>query len=208
MTAADKVTSIRIVLAPVFFVVYMLPVFNPPFSLSWTLFFADGAEIFHKFRWTVPVLWFIFVASEITDMIDGKLARSRNEVSDFGKFYDPFADTLVQVTNFLCFVIDGILPVILFLPFLFREFSVLFIRNLMLRKGIIMGARMGGKVKTVVYIASGALALLAASLRRLGQTGAVFDWVRIAAVSLFFVGVVLAIVSFFDYTSVYHKAKE
>jgi CDP-diacylglycerol--glycerol-3-phosphate 3-phosphatidyltransferase len=206
MTAADKVTSIRIVLAPVFFVIYLLPVFNPPFGLSWTLFSADGAEHFSKFRWTVPVLWLIFIVSEITDMIDGKVARSRGEVSDFGKFYDPFADTLVQVTNFLCFIMDGVLPVILFLPLLYREFSVLFIRNLMLRKGIAMGARMGGKIKTVVYIASGAVALLAASFRRLGQTGAIFDWTRIAAIALFFAGVVLAIISFFDYTSVYRKA--
>jgi CDP-diacylglycerol--glycerol-3-phosphate 3-phosphatidyltransferase len=208
MTAADKVTSIRIVLAPVFFVVYLLPVFNPPFGLSWTLFSTGGVEYFAKFRWTVPVLWLIFIVSEITDMIDGKLARSRNEVSDFGKFYDPFADTLVQVTNFLCFIMDGILPVALFLPLLYREFSVLFIRNLMLRKGIAMGARIGGKIKTVVYIASGALALLAASFRRLGQTGAIFDWARIAAIALFFAGVVLAIISFFDYTSVYRKAEK
>jgi CDP-diacylglycerol--glycerol-3-phosphate 3-phosphatidyltransferase len=199
MTIADKVTSLRIILAPVFFIVYILPVFDPPFGLSWTSFSA-------KFRWTVPVLWLIFVVSEITDMIDGKLARSRNEVSDFGKFYDPFADTLVQVTNFLCFVIDGILPVILFLPLLYREFSVFFIRNLMLRKGITLGARMGGKIKTVVYIASGAFALLAASFRRLGQTGAIFEWTRIAAIALFFAGVVLAIISFFDYTLVYRKA--
>jgi CDP-diacylglycerol--glycerol-3-phosphate 3-phosphatidyltransferase len=208
MTIADKVTSLRVILAPVFFIVYLLPVFNPPFGLSWTLFSTEGVEFFHKFRWTVPVLWVIFIVSEITDMIDGKLARSRSEVSDFGKFYDPFADTLVQATNFLCFVMDGILPVVLFLPFLYREFSVFFIRNLMLRKGIAMGARMGGKIKTVVYIASGALALLAASFKRLGQTGAIFGWIRIAAIVLFFMGVVLAIVSFFDYTSVYHKAKK
>jgi CDP-diacylglycerol--glycerol-3-phosphate 3-phosphatidyltransferase len=103
---------------------------------------------------------------------------------------------------------DGILPIILFLPFLYREFSVLFIRNLMLRKGVAMGARMGGKIKTVVYIASGAVALLAASFRRLGHTGDLFGWTRIAAIALFFVGVVLAIISFFDYTSVYRKAEK
>jgi CDP-diacylglycerol--glycerol-3-phosphate 3-phosphatidyltransferase len=196
MTLADKVTSIRIILAPVFFILYMLPVFNLPFGLS------------QGFIWTVPVLWLIFIVSEITDLIDGRLARSRNEVGDFGKFYDPFADTLVQLTNFLCFVMDGILPVILLLLFLYREFSVLFIRNLMLRKGVAMGARMGGKIKTVVYIASCALALLAASFKRLGQDGAVFAWTRTAAIVLFSAGVVLAIISFFDYASVYRGAKE
>jgi CDP-diacylglycerol--glycerol-3-phosphate 3-phosphatidyltransferase len=206
MTSADKVTSIRVVLAPVFFVIYLLPVFDPPFGLSRIWFSAEGAEVFRGFRWTVPVLWLIFAVSEITDLIDGKLARSRNEVSDFGKFYDPFADTLVQVTNFLCFVMDGILPVALLLPALYREFSVLFIRNLMLRKGVAMGARMGGKIKTVVYIVSGALALLAASFKRLGQTGAVFRWTRAAAIALFLAGVALAIISFLDYISVYRKA--
>jgi CDP-diacylglycerol--glycerol-3-phosphate 3-phosphatidyltransferase len=209
MTIADKVTSIRIILAPVFFVVYLLPVFDPPFGLSRAWFPSGGTEAaFHGFGWTVPILWFIFIVCEITDMIDGKVARSRNEVSDFGKFYDPFADTLVQVTNFLCFVMDGILPVVLLLPVLYREFSVLFIRNLMLGKGIAMGARMGGKIKTVVYIASGALALLAASFKRMGQTGAVFNYICIAAIALFSIGVVFAIISFFDYLSVYRKAEK
>ncbi|MDR1410652.1 MAG: CDP-diacylglycerol--glycerol-3-phosphate 3-phosphatidyltransferase [Spirochaetaceae bacterium] len=208
MTAADKVTSIRIILAPVFFILYMLPAFNLPFGLFWVSLSPESANFPRGFGWTVPVLWLIFVVSEISDLIDGKLARSRNEVSDFGKFYDPFADTLVQLTNFLCFVMDGILPVILLLIFLYREFSVLFIRNLMLRKGVAMGARMGGKIKTVVYIASCALALLAASFKRLGQNGAVFDWTRIAAIAFFSAGVVLAIVSFFDYASVYRGAKK
>jgi CDP-diacylglycerol--glycerol-3-phosphate 3-phosphatidyltransferase len=210
LKAADKITTIRIVLAPVFFVIYLLPVFDPPFGLSRAWFPGGGAEAaaFQDFRWSVPILWFIFLVSEITDMIDGQVARSRNEVSDFGKFFDPFADTLVQVTIFLCFTMDGILPVVLLLPVLYREFSVLFIRNLMLRKGIAMGARMGGKIKTVVYIASGALALLAASFKRMGQTGAIFEWTRIAAIVLFSAGVVLAIVSFFDYFSVYRKAEK
>jgi CDP-diacylglycerol--glycerol-3-phosphate 3-phosphatidyltransferase len=204
MTLADKITSLRIVLAPVFFIVYMLPVFSS-FS-AW--FSGEGVEFFYRFRWTVPILWFVFVISEASDLIDGKVARSRNEVSDFGKFYDPFADTLVQLTNFLCFVMDGILPAVLFLPFMYREFSMLFMRNLMLRKGIVMGARMGGKVKTVVYIASCALALIAASFKRLGQNGPVVEGVRIAAIALFLTGVVLAVISFFDYTAVYRKTKD
>jgi CDP-diacylglycerol--glycerol-3-phosphate 3-phosphatidyltransferase len=204
MTLADKVTSIRVILAPVFFVLYMLPVFG----LSGAWFFPEGAGFFRGFGWTVPALWLVFAVSEITDLIDGKLARGRNETSDFGKFYDPFADTLVQLTNFLCFVIDGILPVVLLLFFLYREFSVLFIRNLMLRKGVTMGARMGGKIKTVVYIASCALALLAASFKRLGQDGALFAWTRTAAVALFSAGVVLAIISFFDYALVYSRAEK
>ena len=202
MTLADKFTSTRILLAPIFFVIYLLPRFFP------SIFAVTASSTEESLRyvgapWTVPVLWLIFVASEVTDMLDGMIARKRGEVSDFGKFFDPFADTLTQVTYFFCFVIDGILPSILFLAVLYREFSILFIRNLMLKKGIAMGARMGGKIKTFAYIFAGALALLASSVLRLGMDGAFYRILTMAATAVFIVSVIIAIVSFFDYVSVY-----
>jgi CDP-diacylglycerol--glycerol-3-phosphate 3-phosphatidyltransferase len=193
MTLADKCTSLRLVLAPIFFVVYLLPVFVP----GWTSAAAS---------WTVPVLWVLFLVSEVTDMIDGQIARRRREVSDFGKLYDPFADTLTQITYFLCFVIDGILPAALYLIVLYREFSILFVRNLMLRKGIAMGARITGKIKTVSYIAAAGLALLASSLQRLGTGQDLFPGLKIAAQAVFLVSVALSVLSFMDYISVYRKA--
>jgi CDP-diacylglycerol--glycerol-3-phosphate 3-phosphatidyltransferase len=192
MTLADKITSLRIVFAPFFFGIYLLPSFFP----AW---FAGGAQ------WTVPVLWFLFIVSEITDMIDGKVARKRNEVSDFGKFFDPFADTLVQLTYFLCFVMDGVLPVILYLVVLYREFSILFIRNLMLKKGVAMGARKGGKIKTVAYISAGAFALACSSAVRLGLDPRISGWLGLAAVTVFALSVIAAILSLGDYISVYRK---
>ncbi|GHT52292.1 CDP-diacylglycerol--glycerol-3-phosphate 3-phosphatidyltransferase [Spirochaetia bacterium] len=193
MTLADKITASRLVLAPFFFIVYLLPVFFPAL-------FADGS------RWTVPVLWALFIVSEISDMIDGKVARSRKEVSDFGKLFDPFADTLVQITYFLVFVIDGIFPAALFLVVLYREFSILFIRNLMLKKGIAMGARMGGKIKTVTYIAAGAVALFAVSVQRLGFGEPVFFVLQRTALIIFLISVIISLVSFADYLSVYRKS--
>jgi CDP-diacylglycerol--glycerol-3-phosphate 3-phosphatidyltransferase len=189
MTAADKVTSLRLILAPLFFVVYLLPSFVP----SWPL--AAGP-------WTVPVLWALFVVSEITDMIDGQVARRSNQVSDFGKLSDPLADTLTQLTFFLCFVMDGILPAALYLLVLYREFSILFVRNLMLKKGVAMGARITGKIKTVTYIAAAGLALLASSLQRLDL---LFPPVKIAAQIVFLISVALSVVSFMDYIGVYRK---
>jgi CDP-diacylglycerol--glycerol-3-phosphate 3-phosphatidyltransferase len=194
MKLADKVTSLRLVLAPVFFIVYLLPRLIP----SWP---AAGGT------WTVPVLWAIFVVSELTDMLDGLLARRRGETSDFGKLFDPFADTLTQLTYFLCFVIDGIFPAPLYLLVLYREYSILFVRNLMLKKGVAMGARITGKVKTVTYILAAALALLAASLTRLSLPGPLFG-VTIAARAVFLLSVVLSVLSFMDYLSVYRKAPE
>ncbi|MDR3304080.1 MAG: CDP-diacylglycerol--glycerol-3-phosphate 3-phosphatidyltransferase [Treponema sp.] len=189
MTLADKVTSLRLVLAPFFFVVYLLPVWFPD-AMNWT--------------WTVPVLWVLFLVSELTDMLDGKIARARNEVSALGKLLDPFADVLVRITYFLCFVLDGILPSPLLLLVLYREFSIQFVRNLILQKGVVQGARMGGKIKAVAYMVAGGIALMASSARALGFE-AVFMPLRISAMVIFGISVVFAVISFMDYLSVYRN---
>jgi CDP-diacylglycerol--glycerol-3-phosphate 3-phosphatidyltransferase len=200
MTLANKMTTLRIVLAPVFFIVYMIPLWVSSF------FHPEAVLAAELSRWTVPVLWVLFVVSELTDLLDGMAARMRKEVSDFGKFYDPFADVLVQVTYFLCFVSTGIFPAALFLLVLYREIGILFIRNLMLRKGIAMGARMGGKIKTVTYILAGALALLAVSVQRLGLGEPVFLVTGRIATAVFLVSVLFSLLSFADYFSVYRKS--
>ncbi|GHV82148.1 CDP-diacylglycerol--glycerol-3-phosphate 3-phosphatidyltransferase [Spirochaetia bacterium] len=198
MTSADKITSIRLILAPVFFIIFLLPGFELPFGLSQT-WFAGGSQ------WTVPILWALFIISEITDLVDGRVARRQNTVGDFGKLYDPFADVLVRITYFLCFVIDGILPVILFLLVLYREFGIQFLRVLMMRKGVAMGARWGGKIKAVTYMIAGAFALLASSIRRLYIEGPWFNIFRLAAIIIFAISVIIALASFADYLGVYRK---
>jgi CDP-diacylglycerol--glycerol-3-phosphate 3-phosphatidyltransferase len=192
MTLADKITTLRLILAPFFFIIYFLPVFPG----SW---FENTAP------WTVPALWTLFIIAELTDMFDGMAARKRKEVGDFGKLYDPFADTLLQITLFLCFVIDGIFPAALFLVILYREFGVQFIRNLMLRKGVTLGARTGGKIKTVFYISAAAAALLAVSIRRLGMEEPVYAAVKTVALIVFCVSALVSVISFADYLFVYQK---
>jgi len=193
MSLANKLTFFRVILAPVFFVVYLLPRFFP----SW---FAGGTG------WTVPVLWIIFIVSEITDYFDGLAARKLNDVSDFGKLFDPFADTLMQITCFLCFVIDGIFPAPLFLLVIYREFGILFVRNLMLKKGVTLAARLGGKIKTVSYIAAGCAALLTVSLQRLSVFESLILYFKIGAVIIFIISVIISVVSFIDYLVLYLKA--
>jgi CDP-diacylglycerol--glycerol-3-phosphate 3-phosphatidyltransferase len=193
MSLANKLTFLRLILAPIFFIIYLLPNFIP----EW---FINGAA------WTIPVLWFIFIISEITDYLDGLAARKRNEISDFGKLFDPFADTLMQITCFLCFVIDGILPVALFLLVIYREFGILFIRNLMLRKGITLGARFGGKIKTVSYIIAAGAAILTISLQRLSIFEFLIPYFKIGTIVIFIIAVVISIVSFIDYLLIYRKA--
>jgi CDP-diacylglycerol--glycerol-3-phosphate 3-phosphatidyltransferase len=193
MSLPDRLTFTRVILAPVFFIVYTLPLMFPEQL-------ADSA------RWIVPLLWVIFIVSEITDMLDGMAARRLKLGSDFGKLFDPFADTLMQITCFLCFVIDGLFPAILLLLVLYREFGILFVRNLMLKKGIAMGARMGGKIKTVTYIAASAIALLYISMSRLDVAASLQPAVKIAALAVFGISVFFAILSFFDYVTVYRRS--
>ncbi|GHV63299.1 CDP-diacylglycerol--glycerol-3-phosphate 3-phosphatidyltransferase [Spirochaetia bacterium] len=189
MTLADKITALRLLLAPFFFIVYLLPRAAP---------------------WTVPVLWALFIVSEITDLIDGKVARSRKEVSDFGKLFDPFADVLVRITYFLCFVVTGVFPgflsLVLFLLVLYREFGIQFLRVLMMKKGIAMGARKGGKIKAFTYMLAGFVALLAVSVQRLGFGESVFLVLQRSALIIFCISVIISLVSFADYLSVYRKS--
>jgi len=197
MNLANKLSFFRIILAPAFFVFYLLPHFYP--SL-----FVNGTA------WTVPILWIIAIISEITDYLDGFAARKLNLTSDFGKLLDPFADTLTQITFYLCFIIDeifpaGILPVILFLLVVYREFAILFLRNLMLKKGIAMGARISGKIKTVMYIIAGAIALLASSFERLDIFKSILPYIKTGALIIFGISVAIAIISFFDYLLIYQK---
>ena len=186
MTLADKVTSVRLVLAPLFFIVFVY---------------------FNSF-WTVIVLWIIFIVSELTDLLDGMIARKRNEISDFGKLFDPFADTLTQLTYFLCFVMEGILHPFLLLAVLYREFGVLFLRNQLLSKGITLAASIWGKIKTITYIMAGALALAASSVMRLGfPESELYAGLRFAALIVFAVSVFLAVISFLDYVRTLKMAK-
>jgi len=195
MTLANKFTLSRLILSPLFFVIYLMPVFHPEL-------FVHGAA------WTVPVFWLIFIVSEITDFLDGYAARKRNETSDFGKFFDPFADTIMQLTCFLCFVINDLFPVTLFLIIIYREFGILFIRNLMLKKGLILGASIGGKIKTVSYIIAAGFAILITSLQRLSIFDFLLPYLKTAANVVFIISVVISVLSFIDYLFIYLKAKK
>jgi len=186
MNLADRLTLFRIILAPVFFAVYFLPLPLPTV-------------------WMVVLLWVISIVAELTDMFDGMAARRLNQSSDFGKLFDPFADTLMQLTAFLCFVIQGILPPALFLLIIYREFGILLVRNLMLLKGATMGARISGKIKTVAYIIAGAVTLLYVSFLRLGIAESLHAMLHITAIAVFSASVLISVTSFIDYINVYRK---
>lgn len=183
MKIADKFTLSRIILSPFFFVLYFLP--------TWTNFSAVVSV------WIIiPLLAFM----EFTDFLDGFFARKMNAVSDFGKLFDPFADVLVHLTTFCCFVVSGYMPGLVFMLILYREFGMNFVRLMAVKKGVAIGARKGGKLKTVLYVVTTFYCLAIESCARLGiDISSAATGVNASRVVLFGLCLVAAYASFVDY---------
>ena len=90
----------------------------------------------------------IFVLASLTDLLDGHIARSRNLVTDFGKFMDPLADKVLVVTAMLWFVQCGQMPAWAVAIVIFREFAVSGMRLIAVEGGRVIAAGWSGKVKT------------------------------------------------------------
>ena len=94
----------------------------------------------------------IFGAASITDFFDGKIAREKNLITDFGKFADPLADKIMVISCLVSFVAMKLCDPVLLIIVLFREFSVTSIRLVAASTGKVIAANMWGKVKTVSQI--------------------------------------------------------
>lgn len=115
--------------------------------------------------WQFPFHYFaalvIFVAASLTDLFDGRIARSRGLITDFGKFLDPIADKMLTTAAFLGFISLGIgfgtvwITVIV----LIREFSVSSIRMIAAASGKVVAADKWGKIKTVMQMVGIIMAL-------------------------------------------------
>ena len=101
----------------------------------------------------------IFVVLMITDKLDGDIARARNLVTDFGKIADPIADKALMSTALICLNIAYGLPWWITIVILVREFGITFWRMGMLRRGKVVPASKGGKLKTALQSLAVALYL-------------------------------------------------
>ncbi|MCF8588144.1 CDP-diacylglycerol--glycerol-3-phosphate 3-phosphatidyltransferase [Gordonia liuliyuniae] len=126
---ANALTLFRIVLVPVFVVV---------------LFVDDG----HSALWRV-IAFLVFAVAAITDQIDGRIARSWNLVTDFGKMADPIADKALIGAALLGLSILNELPWWVTVVILVREIGVTLLRFWVIRHGVIPASR-GGKLKTLL----------------------------------------------------------
>jgi len=132
MGLANRITFFRIALAPVF------------------------AGLFSAWAtWRDPVwlllVWFVFLGSEVSDILDGWVARKLRETSDLGKLLDPFSDVISRLTIFICLLLVGVAPLWFVLVVFYRELSMTFLRTLMVQRGLVQAASAGGKLKAWLY---------------------------------------------------------
>ena len=189
MKTSNKFTLTRIVIAPVFFILYFIPMW---FDIK------NGSVRGVLACILVPLLGF----AEYMDYLDGHFARSHGEVSDFGKMFDPFADVFLHLSTFTCFVFSGYMPPLLYVLILYREFSQNFLRMVAAKQGTAIAARKGGKFKTVSYVVACFFSLAQVCLVRTGLAaawGLDMGLLRNVGVALYAACTVLAYISFIDY---------
>lgn len=163
-----------------------------------TPFFMAALMIDFPFHYTAaPIL---FIAASLTDMIDGKMARKYNMITDFGKFLDPLADKMLTTAAFLGFIKMGIGWQVTWIAFivLFREFLISSLRLVVVSSGgKVIAANMWGKCKTVSQMAGIIFALFCYVLIgdfNIGNTAFVTGCNIIISI-LFWVSAVLCIIS-------------
>ncbi len=137
-------TILRIVLTPVFLF----------------LFFAD----FIPYNSFISLA--VFIVAAITDFADGKIARSRNLITNFGKIADPIADKILTTTVLLCLMQRSLCSIWVILIILTREFAVSAIRINAASQGLVIPANIYGKIKTVMQMVFSIVILLLVSVEK------------------------------------------
>ncbi len=134
MNLPNKLTIARIIAVPFFIAAYYL---------EWHL-----------------VAFLIFIAASFTDMLDGKIARKYDLVTNFGKIMDPLADKVLVYSAF-CLMVPDPVPGWMLIIILAREFLVAGVRTVAASEGIVIAAAMSGKIKTVLQMVAVCMLLIA-----------------------------------------------
>jgi CDP-diacylglycerol--glycerol-3-phosphate 3-phosphatidyltransferase len=137
----------------------------------------------------------IFALASLTDMLDGKIARKYNLITDFGKFMDPLADKLLVASAMIAFVELGRIPCWVVIVIIAREFIISGFRLVAADNGIVIAAGIWGKVKTAEQ-----MVMLCILIADLGSVlPAISDGIYILEQILIYVALILTIVSLVDY---------
>ena len=146
MNLPNKLTLLRVILVP-FFLLFLL-VDAIPYHGLWALI--------------------VFAAASVTDALDGHIARSRNLITDFGKFLGPVADKVVVFAALIAFIELGLASSVAVVIMMAREFLVSSMRMVAASKGKVIAAGKSGKVKTAVTMVSIVVILLLLAISGFG----------------------------------------
>lgn len=143
MNLPNKLTVARIIATPIFMLTMLL-----------------------DFKGHYFVALVIFILASLTDLLDGKIARKRGLVTDFGKFLDPLADKMLTTAAYLGLIAANACPGITWIVFivLFREFMITSLRLVAVQNGTVIAANMWGKAKTVCQMVAIIVTLFIAAL--------------------------------------------
>lgn len=169
MNLPNKLTIFRVVMIP-FFVFFLLTDYAGETS-----------------KWIALA---IFIIASLTDLLDGKIARKYNLVTNFGKFMDPLADKLLVCAALICLVDMGKLASWMVIVIISREFIISGFRLIASDNGVVIAASYWGKFKTVSQMAM--IIILIADF------GGIFDMI---GTGLIWVSLILTIVSLIDYVA-------
>lgn len=133
----------------------------------------------------------IFIVASLTDLIDGKIARKYNLVTDFGKFMDPLADKLLVSAAMIALVEMGRIPAWVVIIIISREFIISGFRLVASDNGVVIAASYWGKFKTTFQMVMVCLMLLDLSEK--------FAWYRVLTNLIMWIALILTVVSLVDY---------
>ena len=182
MNVPNILTMIRIFCTPIIVLMFLLPIPN-----GIGVFVALGIYIFGCF----------------TDLIDGKIARKYNLITDFGKFMDQIADKFITTTAMILVLFSGVtytwLAVLMLLVVVLRDILISGIRMVAANKNFVIAADIYGKVKSLFLDVSNMVLILYVGLRAVSNADFV-GIVRYIGLAIMIVGVVLSIISCVNYT--------
>lgn len=173
MNLPNKLTTLRVIMIP-FFVFFLL--------------WQNGEN--RTFRMIALVL---FIIASLTDLLDGKIARKYNLVTNFGKFMDPLADKLLVCSALICLIELNALPAWMVIVIISREFIISGFRLIASDNGVVIAASYWGKFKTTFQMVS--VVLLILDIPALAFVTTICVWIAL----------LLTIVSLVDYIYKNHK---
>ena len=167
MNLPNKLTVLRVILVP-FFVLFLL-----------------GADYMGPFSPYIALI--IFIVASLTDMLDGKIARKYNLVTNFGKFMDPLADKLLVCSALICMIELRELPAWMVIIIISREFIISGFRLVASDNGVVIAASYWGKFKTTFQMIG--VVLLIFNIPALSTLTTIIVWIALA----------LTVISLVDY---------